>query len=115
MWQSKYHNCPTRCHQGPMHQSKLESLRCDELHLMQQGGLIRELQAHPQQRFRLDVNDVHICDYLADFVYVDCETGAQVVEDTKGHRTREYELKVKLMRAIHGVEIVEVRRVRGRR
>ena len=98
-----------------MHQSGLESARCTELHLMQQGGLISELEAHPQPRFRLDVNDVHICDYMADFRYIDNETEQTVVEDTKGFKTELYKLKEKLMLAIYGIEIHVVTRVRGQR
>ena len=93
-----------------MHQSTLECRRCDELHLMERGGLIRDLQAHPQPRYRLDVNDVHLCDYLADFRYTDAETGEEVVEDVKGWRTETYRLKKRLMLALHGVEIREVTR-----
>lgn len=102
---SKYGNRPTRCREGVMHHSGKEARRCDELHLLQQGGLISDLEAHPQPRFDLRVNGVEVCRYVADFAYV--ENGARVVEDTKGHRTREYELKRRLMLAVHGVEVRE--------
>ena len=111
----KFNNRPTVCRVGVMHQSALEAARCDELHVMQQGGLIAELEAHPQPRYRLEVNGQRITDYMPDFRYVDQETGETVVEDTKGVRTRVYELKRRLMLAIHGIEVQEVRRVRGRR
>lgn len=93
-----------------MHQSALESRRCTELHLMQKGGLISGLEAHPQPRFELDVNGVHIAAYLGDFRYFDKERGETIVEDAKGRRTREYEIKRRLMLAIHGIVISEVRR-----
>lgn len=112
---AKFRNLPTRCSQGGMHQSRLESMRCTELHLLQKGGLIRDLEAHPQPRFDLEVNGTHVCHYLADFRYVDVESGQTVVEDTKGVATAEYRLKRRLMLACHGVEIQEVRRVRGAR
>lgn len=118
MWQgrdNKFGNRPTRCRQGALHHSGMESRRCDELHLMQQGELIEELEAHPQPRLDLTVNDVHICDYLADFRYRDRESGELVVEDVKGHATAEYKLKARLVRALYGIDIREVRRVRGRR
>ncbi len=92
-----------------MHQSTLESRRCTELHLLQKGGLIRDLEAHPQPRYSLDVNGVHVCLYLADFRYHDNQTGEVVVEDTKGRQTEVYRLKARLMLACHGVEIQEVR------
>jgi len=96
-----------------MHQSTLEARRCDELHLMQRGGLIRDLRAHPQVRFRLEVNGTHICDYLADFVYYDLDRGREVIEDTKGMITEVSKLKMRLM-AAHGREVEVVRRERRR-
>lgn len=107
---SKYNNKPTRCRQGLMHHSAMEAKRCNELHLMQQGELIRDLEAHPQPAFDLVVNDVKICRYLADFSYYDIEMDREVVEDVKGHATEVYKLKKKLMLACHGVEVEEVRR-----
>ena len=112
---SKYRNIPNRCRTGQMHQSSLEARRCSELSLMQEGGVIRDLEAHPQPRFCLKVNNIHVCDYLADFRYVDAETGATVVEDVKGHATEVYRLKKRLMLACYGIEVQEVRRVRWRR
>jgi len=50
----------------------------------------------------------HSCRYVADFVYTDNETGQEVVEDTKGYRTKEYIIKRKLMLYIHGIRIKEV-------
>lgn len=46
--------------------------------------------------------------YIADFVYIDCETGKEEVVDVKGRRTKEYILKKKMMFALKGIEIVEV-------
>ena len=112
---SKFNARPTRCREGVMHHSAMEAARCDELHVLQVGGLIRDLEAHPQPRFDLDVNGVHVTRYLADFSYVDVETGEKRVEDVKGFATAEYKLKKALMLAVHGVEVQEVKRVRGRR
>jgi hypothetical protein len=111
----KFGSKPKRCSENVWHQSTLEARRCTELHLMQKGGLIRELEAHPQHRYRLECNGVHICDYLADFVYVDTETGAIVAEDTKGFRTREFIIKSRLMLACHQIQVVEIGKERGRR
>lgn len=46
--------------------------------------------------------------YIADFVYIDNSTGKEVVVDVKGHRTREYLHKKRLMHNIKGIDIVEV-------
>lgn len=98
-----------------MHQSGLEARRCSELQLMERGGLIRDLKAHPQKRFSLDVNGVHVCDYLADFEYFDVERGETVVEDTKGFLHEVARLKLRLMAAVHGIDVELVRRARGTR
>lgn len=45
--------------------------------------------------------------YIADFCY-DTKWGTTVVEDCKGLRLPMYILKRKLMRFIHGIEVVEV-------
>lgn len=103
---------PTVCNQGVHHQSKLEATRCNTLHLMQQGNLISELEAHPQPIYRLEVNGVLITTYRADFRYRN-EDGALVVEDTKGWETEIFKLKERLMKAIHDIVIEKVRRDRG--
>jgi len=91
-----------------MHQSTLEARRCDELGLMETGGLIRDLEQQP--RFRLDVNGMHICDYVGDWRYFDNERGAVVVEDAKGTLTEVCRLKLKLMAACHGIGVELVRK-----
>lgn len=45
--------------------------------------------------------------YVADFVYKD-KDGNEVIEDSKGMRTKEYILKKKMMRALLGKQINEV-------
>lgn len=45
--------------------------------------------------------------YRADFVYTD-KDGSQVVEDTKGFKTKEYLIKRKLMLYVHGIAVQEV-------
>ena len=44
--------------------------------------------------------------YVADFVYT--QDGKQVVEDTKGFKTKDYIIKRKLMLWVHGIRIKEV-------
>ena len=77
---------------------------------MEKGGLIRDLEQQP--RFRLDVNGQHICDYIADWRYVDMERCCTVVEDAKGVLTSECRLKLKLMAACHGINVELVRHAR---
>ena len=83
--------------------STREARAWQDLCLIQQAGQISELRR--QVPFALDINGVHICDYVADFVFV--RSGQQIVQDAKGFRTEIYRLKRKLMLAIHGIEIIE--------
>ena len=46
------------------------------------------------------------CAYVADFVYE--ENGKEIVEDTKGIKTKDYIIKRKLMLFIHGIRVKEV-------
>jgi len=84
--------------------SRKEARRYTELKLQEKAGVISDLILQP--RFPLRVLDQLVCTYVADFQYRD-QTGRLVTEDTKGFRTPEYKLKVKLLKALHGVEIRE--------
>ena len=46
------------------------------------------------------------CSYIADFVYE--ENGKDVVEDTKGFKTKDYIIKRKLMLFVHSIRVREV-------
>lgn len=85
--------------------SKKEADRYSVLKIFMLIGRITGLEL--QASYKLVVNGVLVCRYVADFVYNDAN-GNQVVEDCKGFKTREYKLKRKLMRAVHGIEIKEV-------
>jgi hypothetical protein len=90
--------------------SKAELARWNDLKLLELAGQITNLRR--QVRYRMVVNGVHVCDYIADADYwVPIKPGSSklrlVVEDKKGFKTPVYKLKKKLMLAVHGVEIVE--------
>ena len=106
--------------------SKHEANRYCELKLLERAGEISDLRLQvdfeliPNQyatEKRYGKNGRELKDkevllerkvvYRADFVYTD-KDGNQVVEDTKGFKTKEYLIKRKLMRYIHGIEIQEV-------
>jgi hypothetical protein len=92
---------------GAVHDSTKEFRRWQELQLRERAGEITGLRR--QVPFALVVNDVLVCSYEADAVYT--EGAALIVEDTKSEITRkkrEYRIKVKLMQAIHGIQIREV-------
>lgn len=118
--------------------SKKEARRGDELRLLERAGKIRDLREQVSYELipsvYMDVNGERIesraempvsryfiqkhglwcqeraCSYVADFVYVDAETGRTVVEDVKSKATRtpEYIIKRKLMLWIYGIQIKEV-------
>jgi len=84
--------------------SKAEAARWQQLTLLQRAGEIRNLQR--QVSYPIVVNGVKVCTYCADFVYEDAR-GNRITEDTKGVKTPAYNLKKKLMKAVHGIDILE--------
>lgn len=128
---SKYNNKKTRVH-GMEFDSAKEAKRYQELYFMGKCGYISDLRTQvkfeliPAQYEYIDTGEVymrgtrkgmpklakicveHAVNYIADFVYV--ENGKTVVEDTKSEatRTKEYIIKRKLMRHIHGITVKEV-------
>ena len=106
--------------------SKHESKRWQELCLLQRAGKITDLQRQvkfgliPTQyekfprysektgkRLKDGIRTLEQdCSYVADFVYM--QDGKQVVEDTKGVKTKDYIIKRKLMLHVHGIRIKEV-------
>ena len=89
--------------------SKAEARRWQQLRWLEEAGEIRDLVR--QQRYDLVVNGVKVGVYVSDFDYFDHATNRRVTEDVKGGRatkTPAYRLKRALMRALYGIEIVEV-------
>lgn len=103
----KYRNIPTTI-DGIGFQSKKEAARYQELKLLQYAGEIGAILLQPA--FPLTVNDVFIGSYYADFSYPVLATGLTIYEDVKSPvtRTSVYRLKKKLVKALYGVDIVEV-------
>lgn len=85
--------------------SILERDRYIVLNDMAARGEIHSLLLQPV--FALEINSMKICDYRADFSYID-KAGLYHVEDAKGVKTKEYSIKKKLMAAILGIEIEEI-------
>lgn len=82
-----------------------EARRYQQLALLVSAGRVRNLKL--QVKYHMDVNDVHVCDYIADFKYEELINGVWVwvVEDTKGYNTKEFVIKRKLMLACHGISV----------
>jgi len=115
---------------GKKFDSIIERDRYYFLSAMQREGKIRNLQC--QVRFDCVVNGEKICAYVADFVYSvvlterlkltvpffgDANNATaqtiyetrKVVEDVKGCVTPMFRIKAKLMKAVHGIEILIVK------
>jgi hypothetical protein len=84
-----------------------ESKRYHELKLLERAGVITQLELQP--RLDLVVNGQKIGFYRGDFGYY--ENGVRKIEDVKSAFTTKmpvYRLKKKLVKAIHGIDIIEV-------
>lgn len=107
---------------GETFDSRKEARRWQELKILEKAGKISGLRRQvkfvliPTQRAVDEIGPrggrkpgkvlEKECSYVADFVYT--EDGKMVVEDTKGVRTKDYIIKRKLMRFVHGIGIREV-------
>lgn len=85
--------------------SRAEAQRYQVLKIIERAGEIKELKLQP--RFPVVINGKKICDYVADFQYI--ENGVTVVEDVKGVKTPVYQLKKKLVKALYGLDILETK------
>ena len=100
---SKYGNVKTEV-DGIEFDSKREAQRYTILKLRMAAGEIRGLAL--QERYPLEVNGQLVCTYVGDFSY--WEGDKKVTEDAKGHRTKDYIIKKKLMKAVYGIEVREI-------
>lgn len=87
--------------------SKAEARRYGELKLLERAGKIHGLEVQPP--FDLVVMGRKVGRYVGDFAYYDRATKRHVLEDVKGMRTPVYRLKAKLMQALYGITISEVK------
>lgn len=86
--------------------SKREANRYLELKMMEHAGLIADLELQPE--FPIEIDEIPICVYKADYAYFFLETGVRVVEDVKGFQTAEYKLKKRLVEAVYKIRITEI-------
>lgn len=104
--QAKYRNIKTEV-DGIIFDSKREASRYLELRILEKKEEIHFLEVQPS--FTLQVEGQKICKYIGDFSYY--VNGELKVEDVKSAFTRKnpvYRLKKKLMKAVFGIEIIEV-------
>ena len=80
--------------------SKKEATRYRTLRVQEFVGFISDLELQPefilQDGFRHKGEWIHPIKYRADFRYTNSD-GIVVVEDAKGHRTKEYRIKKKML------------------
>lgn len=102
---------------GHTFDSKKEGKRYCDLKILQRAGQIQDLRMQVSfelmagVKFENEKRKKPELRYVADFVYVDMETGLQVVEDVKSAMTRKlpaYRQKKHLMMSVQGIEIQEV-------
>lgn len=101
---TKYHAKRTECGAGHMHDSGMESKRCDQLRALEDAGEIDRLEQQPE--FRVEINGKLICRYVADFAWFtkDC----RVIEDVKGTVTPVFNLKKKMVEAYHPGTVITI-------
>lgn len=102
---SKYGNRKTEV-DGIVFDSKREAARWQDLLLLLRAGEISELQR--QVRYELIPaytngrgKKIRKMEYVADFVYLDKRELEVIVEDAKGYRTKDYQLKKKIFEHVH--------------
>lgn len=83
--------------------SQREGQRYATLKLLIKSGDYRDLRLQP--RYPLMVDTTKVADYVADFEYVDCQTGETITEDVKGVETYVFKLKRKHFEAQYGRKI----------
>lgn len=90
--------------------SKKEAKRWGELRLLEQAGVIKQLER--QVTYNLVVNGLKICAYRCDYRYFRWAEKDWVVEDVKGMRHGAaydmFKLKKKLMKALLNIDVVEI-------
>lgn len=108
---SKYHSRKVTV-DGITFDSKKEARKYQELKLLKRAGEIKDFELQPEfvllEGFR-DMNGVwhRPIKYRADFRVINND-GSEVIIDTKGHRTREYQIKKKmLLYQYPGIKFVE--------
>ena len=128
---SKYKNTKYT-YLGIKFDSLKECRRYTELRMLEQAGKIKDLEL--QKAYELipaqyeETEDIYTkgahkgehkkvlleraCNYVADFYYIDCETGKTVVEDVKGYRDGGayalFSVKRKLMLYIYHIKVKEL-------
>ena len=101
---SKYNAAKTE-RNGLKFDSKKEANYYSKLKLLKTSGIV--LDFHMQVRYDFKHNGILLCFYKADFVVNWKDSGVKVI-DVKGRKLPMYNLKKKMMKAFHNIDVVEV-------
>lgn len=93
--------------------SKREKNRYMELKILEEAGLIKELELQKrfelQPSFKKNGKAYRKIEYIADFCYFDNHLGKYICEDVKGFKTDVYKLKKKMFEYVYkDLELVEI-------
>ncbi len=105
---SKYRNSKTD-YNGVVYDSKLEARYAECLDMFKKisDPHVGVRRWYGQVRYPIEINGIKVCTYIADFL-IEYKDGHKAVHDVKGVRTDVYILKKKLMRAVYGIDVVEI-------
>lgn len=96
---NKYRNIKTVI-DGIEFDSRAEAQRYCELKMLLMAKKIKKLVLQPkyelQKGFTYNGRKIKAINYIADFAYYEMSSGKNVVEDVKGVRTKEFNLKYKM-------------------
>ena len=111
---NKYRNKKIKIN-GQEFDSQLEYMRYCQLKILERAKEIKDLQRQVifelQPKYKKGNKTIRAINYIADFVYIDAETGQKIIEDTKGFKNDVYKLKKKLFEYIYkDLEIREIRK-----
>lgn len=115
---NKFGAQPTESQDGRRFPSKAEARRYEELKILEARGLITDLTLHPKWRFLIEgrllrTQTGRALIYTADSSYQ--QGGELVVEDVKGVLTRDAEIRIALMAAVHEITVQLIGRRRKKR
>ena len=93
---------------GMMFDSKHEAKCWQELELRQKLGEITELQRQVPFELVPKQDGERSVKYIADFTFIELPNRNLIVNDAKGHKTRDYIIKRKLMLFVHAIKVIEI-------
>lgn len=91
---------------GRKFDSKAEADTYLKLKSLGEFGQIKKLTLQP--KYPITVNGKKVCSYIGDFL-VHWSDGRVELWDVKGMKTPVYNLKKKLVKAIYGIDIIEIK------